>query len=321
MMQVSQIVIYPIKSCAPIYLSSCRLAETGLEGDRIYVIAANRNGWEMISQRTHGQMCFIEPSYDSNNNLVINDEFTVNPPENTKSVEIKIWDDLVAGFDQGDEVSVWITEFLNSPQPLRLFKKDTKLPRMLPTKHTPSMSMFTYIPTTGFSDSAPILLLSEESVHDIQTRQTRDITFLNFRPNILFKGALFPFEEDSFMRISIGNTAFIVSNLCTRCTLITNDPQTGVKGPEPLRTLQRYRRIDPGCRGRPCVGVFIISQALETVSVGDRVTVIERGVHDQRGIWNGRKFGYIGGNVLLPGLLTGFMVAIAVIVMIIKRKS
>lgn len=58
---------------------------------------------------------------------------------------------------------------------------------------------------------------------------------------------------------------------------------------EPLKTLMKHRRVDPGKTGRnkACVGVNAVHATSGVVSVGDVVTVTQTGVLNTDGIWNG----------------------------------
>jgi uncharacterized protein YcbX len=97
----------------------------------------------------------------------------------------------------------------------------------------------------SFADGAPVLLTSEESLADLNTRLEKLITMTRFRPNLVVRGDL-PYAEDEWQAIGIGETRFDVGWACTRCILTTVDPETGQPCPdgEPLRTLKKYRRRD-----------------------------------------------------------------------------
>jgi uncharacterized protein len=67
------------------------------------------------------------------------------------------------------------------------------------------------------------------------------LSIRRFRTNFIFSGGE-AFQEDNFQNFKIGDIDFMGMKNCARCVLITRDPDTGVKGKEPLLTLQNYRQ-------------------------------------------------------------------------------
>lgn len=82
-----------------------------------------------------------------------------------------------------------------------------------------------------------------------------------FRPNVVVDGDLEPFVEDTWAAVRIGMVDFRVSELCDRCAPVTIDPQAGVRGQEPLRTLAEHRRWD----GRTWFGARLVPEGSGTV--------------------------------------------------------
>ena len=76
---------------------------------------------------------------------------------------------------------------------------------------------------------------------DLNARLSDPLSIRRFRTNFLFSGGT-PFQEDAFQDFKIGSVDFRGIKNCSRCVLITRDPDTGVKGKEPLLTLQNYRQ-------------------------------------------------------------------------------
>ena len=70
----------------------------------------------------------------------------------------------------------------------------------------------------AFHDQAPYLLMSEESIADLNSRLPDDdqVSILNFRPTIAVSGCS-AFEEDTWTFIRIGDTAtFRLMKRCDR---------------------------------------------------------------------------------------------------------
>jgi hypothetical protein len=125
----------------------------------------------------------------------------------------------------------------------------------------------------SFADGYPLLLISEASLADLNTRLPRAVEMRRFRPNLVVDGEM-PYAEDGWRRLRVGKVEFEGVKNCSRCIFTTIDPDSGEKHPdrEPLRTLSTYRR-------RPQGGVFfgqnLIPRSRGVIRVGDPVTVIE----------------------------------------------
>lgn len=108
---VSQIFIYPVKSCAGVQVKSALVTETGFEHDRQWIVVERGpNGtWEMVHQRQHPSMVLIRPEVivndDGNLSLALeapNMERIV-VPRTYEQVPISatVWESPVFGSDQG----------------------------------------------------------------------------------------------------------------------------------------------------------------------------------------------------------------------------
>jgi hypothetical protein len=94
-----------------------------------------------------------------------------------------------------------------------------------------------------------------------------------FRPSVVVSGPA-AWAEDRWRRLRIGDVVFRAVKGCDRCVLTTVDPDTAVKGKEPIATLARYRRWD----GRTWFGVNLIPDSPrpgDTIRVGDPVEILE----------------------------------------------
>jgi uncharacterized protein YcbX len=94
---------------------------------------------------------------------------------------------------------------------------------------------------TGFADGYPILIVSEESLEDLNSRIDMPIPMNRFRPNLVVKGCD-PFAEDTWKRIQIGDVELAIVKPCPRCVVTTIDKQTLEQSKEPLKTLNTFRK-------------------------------------------------------------------------------
>jgi uncharacterized protein YcbX len=120
----------------------------------------------------------------------------------------------------------------------------------------------------SFADGFPFLLLSQESLADLNTRLPDPVPMNRFRPNLVIAGGE-PYAEDGLRAFRIGALELEAVKPCARCVLTTTDQETGFRGPEPLRTLARYRKAD----GKVLFGQNVVHRATGRLSVGDALRV------------------------------------------------
>ncbi|OPJ72252.1 mitochondrial amidoxime reducing component 2 [Patagioenas fasciata monilis] len=177
----------------------------------------------------------------------------------------------IQGRDCGDEVAQWISTFLNSG-PYRLVHFESS---MVPRKSKDIINLFRTTDEVAYPDCSPVLIISEASLEDLNTRLEKKVKIENFRPNILVAdcGA---FEEDTWEDILIGDVELKGTVCCARCILTTVNPDTGVLDrKEPLETLKSYRLCDPSERhihkSSPLFGKYFAVDKTGTIRVGDPV--------------------------------------------------
>lgn len=124
---------------------------------------------------------------------------------------------------------------------------------------------------TALTDGYPLHLLGSGSMADLNSRLDSEVGIERFRPNIYVEGSS-PFEEDSWSEIEIGDVTFRVVKPCPRCAVTTVDPQSGVRGKEPLATLSTYRKTVDGVM----FGQNVIHDSPGRIRVGDPVRIISR---------------------------------------------
>jgi hypothetical protein len=122
----------------------------------------------------------------------------------------------------------------------------------------------------GFADGFPFLLISQASLDDLNTRLEQPVSMPRFRPNLVVTGCE-PYAEDNWRAIRVGPLSFRVVKPCSRCTIPTVNPETGVAGREPLRTLARYPRWD----NKVFFGQNLIHDSLGRLEVGMPVEILE----------------------------------------------
>lgn len=131
----------------------------------------------------------------------------------------------------------------------------------------------------SFANEAQFLVVSEESLSDLQSRLSEDQRSAGeasrFRANFVVGGGetMRAHAEDQYEVMIVGGTqVFRTVGPCARCEMICIDAATLTRSREPLRTLASYRRS----RGRIFFGSLFTHEEREskkpfTISVGDAV--------------------------------------------------
>ncbi|KAG9466120.1 hypothetical protein GDO78_017189, partial [Eleutherodactylus coqui] len=241
--EVSQLFLYPIKSCKGIPLQEAECREYGLKDgqlrDRHWLVV--KEDKVHVTARQEPRMVLITATCDGGNLTLaapeMNDlKIPLTLPKTNAVFACKVHGNEVQGRDCGDEVSNWINSFLKRSQMYRLvYFEDAMKPRD-PKKE---FSLYTESGKVAYPDLAPILLISEASVENVNAKLEKKVSTRNFRPNIVVSGCD-AFAEDTWNEIQIGSQVTLKRVMpCPRCILTTVDPDTGIINmKEPLETLR-----------------------------------------------------------------------------------
>ncbi|XP_074118802.1 mitochondrial amidoxime reducing component 2-like isoform X1 [Sminthopsis crassicaudata] len=278
---VAEISIYPIKSCKGVIVNEAECTEMGLRSgnlrDRFWLVI--REDGHMVTGRQEPQLVLISIAWD-------NDQMTLSAPNmddlivprkvpSTNAVRnCRIFGVDIQGRDCGDEVSQWITSFLKT-ETCRLVQFET---HMNGRKSKEIFFPFVQNYQVAYPDCSPIMMISEASLSDLNTRLEKKIKMEQFRPNIVVTGCN-AFEEDTWDEILIGSVEMKKILSCPRCIMTTVDPDTGIiTRKEPLETLKSYRLCDPAekhiYKSSPLFGMYFSVEKIGSLKVGDPVYLI-----------------------------------------------
>ena len=236
MIQVSALIYYPIKACRGFAVESAHVERMGLEQDRRMMVVTQEG--KFLTQREHPRLALVTP-------MLKNEVLTLCAPD-FDSIQVivqktgvpqpvDIWHSHgVLAIDQGDEPAQWFSDWLGAS--VRLVHIVDGYKRRLNPEYAIHEDDH-----TGFADGYPILLISEESLQDLNARLAMPILMNRFRPNLVVRGAE-PYAEDSWNKIRIADVELAVVKPCPRCVVTTIDKETLERSKEPLKTLSRYRR-------------------------------------------------------------------------------
>jgi MOSC domain-containing protein len=262
MPHLSGLNIYPIKSARGIALDESQVDEFGLRYDRRWMVV-DRSG-QFLSQRSHARLALVVPSIrdgalriDAPGMPTLETSLDPSP---TVATRVTVWDDTCGATWLGEKAAEWFTQFLGCACSLVHMAGDTVRPADPAFASQPAR--------VSFADGFPFLLISEESLADLNRRLAEPLPMNRFRPNLVVGGGE-PYQEDGWSRIEIGGIRLSVVKPCGRCLVTTTDQNTGERGKEPLRTLATYRKRD----GEVMFGQNVVHEGTGRLRVGDPVVL------------------------------------------------
>lgn len=276
---LSQIVFYPVKSCAGISVREATLTAAGLSVDAVYdrewmVVGEDGN---CISQREFPRMALIAPRLRSDTlelrapgMLRLEVPLGLPAPEDEVTREVTLWDDTIVAYDCDATTAAWFTNAVGTP--CRLVRFHAGATRFASTKWTAGVQA-----PTLFSDGYPVLVLGSASLADLNDKLVaagREALPMNrFRPNLVIDG-IEAFEEDFADTFALGAALLKPVKPCPRCPIPSIDQATGVPGPDPLDILRSYR-TKPAMDDAICFGMnsIVTEGDGERLFVGQPVTM------------------------------------------------
>ena len=236
-MKIEKIYVYPVKSLGAISLETAELENTGFKYDRKWLLLSDKG--EVLTQRTIPALSNFKCEFASGGLEVIYDlkQTRIQIPfnkDNRKRFEFQLWDDPVSGFEVAEHISQWFSDLLG--QKVYLLVQSIQHPRFVDPRYAKSGNE-----TVSFADGYPILVVSEESLSLLNSKLTKKVEMLRFRPNLVISG-LGPHEEDHLGQFKIGEAELMGVKKCARCNMINLDKNLQLFEKEPLQILSSYRR-------------------------------------------------------------------------------
>ena len=276
---LSEITLYPIKSCAGMALRSATVTRAGLMTEQIYDrewMVVDENG-QAMTQREHPRMALIVPKLKADTlelrapgMLRLEIELGLPDPELAPTLQVQVWDDTVLAYDCDATTAAWFSSFLGVP--CRLARFHANAHRAVSTKWTGGVEA-----TTLFSDGYPILVAGAASLDDVNRKLAAAgraaLPMNRFRPNIVIAGVE-AFEEDYAESLRIGDVLLKPVKPCPRCPMPSVDQATGEFGPDPLDVMQGYRAKEE-VEGAICFGMnaIVIEGDGQRLQVGQEIEV------------------------------------------------
>jgi uncharacterized protein len=264
--QISQLWVYPVKSCAGVQVQEALLTETGLEFDRAWMVVDAQG--QFLTQRELPHMALVRPQLK-------HFEMVLRAPgmlalhialdRVEAPVRVRVWDDEVAAYDMGAIAAQWFSDFLGVP---------ARLVRFAPEHQRLSSREWTGVvdALNQFTDSYPLMAISEASLANLNDKLLAGgaaaVSVARFRPNIVLGDsamsveAMSPHDEDRLDELQVATPQGLVRlkpvKPCSRCPMVNIDPLTAASNTAVSDLLQGYRQ-DARLQGALTFGMNLIT--------------------------------------------------------------
>jgi uncharacterized protein YcbX len=254
---LTRISIAPVKSLALLHPQEVALEDVGVRTDRVFYLA-DPSG-RLFTGADHGPLVRIGSAYDLDRERlaltfpdggVVEDDATATGPA--------IRTDFYGRWVDAHEVLGPFADALSAftGRAVRLARVDR---------------------AGDGTDIHHLTLVSAESVAELGRRGDHegDVDGRRFRMLLELSGCVAPHEEDSWdgRQVRVGEAVVRIHGQVPRCVVTTQDPATGLKDFDTLKTINRYRELmrdDEGDPGLP-FGVYAEVETPGLARIGDAV--------------------------------------------------
>lgn len=246
-------------------LQSAFLNSLGIAGDRRWMLVDEQG--DFMHQREHPELALFKPVFHEHFLEIFSSEGNVLKIDLRTPVEdeaiVSVWDDTFVSARYPDYINQWFTAQLGKPCNFVFFDESRHF-RQIDQRYG------SHDDGVAFSDGYPVLIISEESLNDLNQRLEVAVPMNRFRPNLVVSGGE-PFFEDQLKEFSIGEVRFKVVKPCARCMVTTIDQKTLLRSHEPLKTLARYRKFEQ----KILFGVYALVMNEGRISVGQELQLLD----------------------------------------------
>uniref|UniRef100_A0A183UN95 MOSC domain-containing protein n=1 Tax=Toxocara canis TaxID=6265 RepID=A0A183UN95_TOXCA len=233
---LTNIFIYPVKSCSSIKVERWQVGTSGFQYDRQWMIISA--GGTVLSQKRYPLLCLIQPQIENGKLILMKKgnrtdncyaEVPLRIRGGASPESRRICVHRVQTVDCGDEVAEWIDAELG--------ENGCRLHRVCDQRSTSSSNDCGF-GIASLSNEAPYLLINRRSANYLAEMVGLKLeeVIKRFRANLIVDG-IEPFVEDNITTISIGG----VVGKCSRCQMICIDQESGKKEANLLLALRDYR--------------------------------------------------------------------------------
>ncbi|MCB1582312.1 MAG: MOSC N-terminal beta barrel domain-containing protein [Xanthomonadales bacterium] len=266
---ITQLISYPIKSCAGIEYQIIQVNALGLAGDRQWMLVDD-NG-VFLSQRKHPCMALIQPQIQDNN-LIVNapgmNQLVLDVQSVQEPVEIKVWQDSFLAQTLGETANQWFSKYLGFT--VRLVQYTNVSHRLIDQEFAQRQQ------PVAFADAYPILVTHESTLSQLNQQLSQPVDMSRFRPNIVVSTQQPAWDELNWQQLQTTDLQLDLVKPCSRCVMTGVEQTSGQQtGAEVLKTLsQKFAH-----QGKAVFGVNAIPQlktgAGTKLAVGAQLTICQ----------------------------------------------
>lgn len=298
--RVSQLNLYPIKSCAEQSVEQATVTPKGFSGDRIAMVVDKEGKCCTSRDKDKAKLFFMQPTVELNGSndaesirvtagaayYPLDVDLTKSAP--TKSISHNEAPGTLQLQDYGNVAAAWFETATGIPG-ARLTGIGSDYKRNVMVNPGQGDAVPLDNAPVSLADEAPFLLTNEASLEDLNQRLEAQgklpVDMRRFRPNIVLlrHSDAKAWEEDTWLKIRIGDhVEFFVWQPCGRCTMTTIDRDSLARTGEPLATLNTFRENKHGQRnfGMHLVPDPATLRSDSVIRVGDTMEVLE--YHQER---------------------------------------
>lgn len=230
---ITQLITYPIKSCAGINHQQISINELGLMGDRQWMLVDDDGLF--ISQRKYPQMALIKPVIN-NQQLMVDapgmTTLTIDTNQSQRPIKITLWKDSFDAQPINIDANQWFSDYLGFS--VRLVKYTNISHRLIDQNFAqPGQQV-------AFADGFPLLVTHQATLTDLNQHLSESVDMSRFRPNIVVASNLTAWDELNWSQLSSDNLRLNLVKPCTRCVMTGVEQKSGHQtGTEVLKTLRQ----------------------------------------------------------------------------------
>lgn len=225
--------IYPIKSLGGQKVKNPKATLSGFEYDRQWMLVDEHGKFQtqrefpkmalLAAKVSRGRVTCYEKSNPDNKIKFKTDAIM------EERLKVNIWSDKLKASAVDPLVDEWFSDQLKCK--VRLVNKTNrkKYIRKLNESYP-----------TNYPDAYPYLVLSTNSLKEINSHLKEKIGIERFRANIIIEGDG-AFFEDKMEDFKIGEVPFKMIKQCGRCIVVNTDQETSKIYKQPLKSLAKYR--------------------------------------------------------------------------------
>lgn len=261
-MHISALTIYPVKSLGPVSLADAEVTSRGLAGDRRWMLVDEAG--RFVTRRELPELARIATSVEadgcyrlrhSDGEAMLERELAPG-----RTTPVTVWRSTVDAIVVENEASRLVSAV--SGRRLRFaYMGESSVRPVDPAYARPG-------DLVSFADGYPILVTSEASLAALNAALDRPVSMARFRSNIVLAGDIEPWAEDNWRGIAIGDMRLRFTKPCSRCLVITQEPETGERN-EGNAVPMALRRLGKFNREGALFGMNAVPEGMGLLSVGN----------------------------------------------------